>query len=71
MKINIAQIRQMTGDRQAFHFNYPVTCVCGDDCTWVVGKITVDGTVVNTGTHWSVAGNICALGRHSCNRCLD
>jgi uncharacterized protein len=71
MKINIAQLKQIIGDCQLFHFNYPATRVCGCDSNWVIGKIVVDGTVVNTGQGLTVSGNIKTVARHCCNRCLE
>lgn len=71
MKISVAELRQMVGEHQSFHFAGPAAVLFAEgDPLWVNDPIEVEGEVVNNGRVLAVSGTIRAKATLVCNRCL-
>ena len=71
MKISVAELRQMVGERQSFRFAGPAAALFGEgEPLWVDDPIAVEGEVVNNGRVLAVSGTIRAKATLVCNRCL-
>lgn len=71
MKINIAQLRQSIGARQAFTFSSQAGQIAGQgNELWLRGPVQISGEAVNNGSLIAVAGVIEGTAAMNCNRCL-